>query len=94
MALAEVGEALGTTLPDAVDSHVRRWGGGLPQYDLGHTDRVAAARADVAPLPGLELVGAAYDGVGIAAVLDGASRTASTILDALPPSSTTRQEPR
>ena len=94
VALAEVGEALGTTLPDPVDSHVRRWGGGLPQYDLGHTDRVAAARADVAPLPGLELVGAAYDGVGIAAVLDGASRTASTILDALPPSSTTRQEPR
>ena len=94
VALAEVGEALGTTLPEPVDSHVRRWGGGLPQYDLGHTDRVAVTRADVAPLPGLELVGAAYDGVGIAAVLDGASRAATTILDALPPSSTTRQEHR
>lgn len=94
VALSEVGQALGTTLPDPVDSHVRRWGGGLPQYDLGHTDRVAVARADVAPLPGLELVGAAYDGVGIAAVVDGASRTATTILDALPPSTTTRQEHR
>lgn len=89
VALAEVGEALGVALPQPVDSHVRRWGGGLPQYDLGHTERVAAARADVAPLAGLELVGAAYDGVGIAAVLDGAPRTATAILDALPPSSTT-----
>lgn len=89
VALAEVGDALGVTLPEPADSHVRRWGGGLPQYDLGHTERVAVARADVAPLPGLELAGAAYDGVGIAAVLDGASCTATAILDALPPSSTT-----
>ncbi len=94
VALAEVGEALGATLPTPVESHVRRWGGGLPQYDLGHTDRVAAARADVASLPGLELVGAAYDGVGIAAVLDGARRTATTIRDALPPSTTIPEEHR
>src|SRR5699024_1454910 len=62
-ALAEVGAALGTTLPSPVASHGRRWGGGLPQYDLGHTDRIAAAREDVAVLPGLELAGAAYDGI-------------------------------
>ncbi|WP_435198410.1 protoporphyrinogen oxidase [Janibacter sp. GS2] len=93
-ALAEVGEALGATLPTPVDSHVRRWGGGLPQYDLGHTDRVAAARDDVAGLPGLELAGAAYDGVGVAAVLDGAARAATTTLQALPPSSIPRQEHR
>lgn len=94
VALAEVGAALGTPLPDPVDSHVRRWGGGLPQYDLGHTERVAAARDDVAGLPGLALTGAAYEGVGIAAVLEDAARSATTILDALPPSSTTRQEHR
>src|SRR5690606_36239741 len=81
VALAEVGRALGTDLPRPVDSHVRRWGGGLPQYDIGHTDGVAAARSDVAGLPGLELAGAAYDGVGIGAVLAGAARTATTILD-------------
>jgi oxygen-dependent protoporphyrinogen oxidase len=92
VALAEVGEALGAALPAPVDSHVRRWGGGLPQYDLGHTERVATARADVAGLPGLALAGAAYDGVGIAAVLDDAARAATTILDVLPPSSPTRQE--
>lgn len=94
VALDEVGQALGARLPQPVDAHVQRWGGGLPQYDLGHTDRVAATRADVAGLPGIELVGAAYDGVGIAAVLDGAARAASTISSSCPPSTPTRQEQR
>ena len=84
-ALAEIGRALGTDLPRPVDAHV--------QYDLGHTGRVAAVRSAVAGLPGLEVTGAAYDGVGIGAVLTGAAATATTILDTLPPSSTTRQEP-
>lgn len=91
-ALAEIGEAVGAPLPTPVDVHVQRWGGGLPQYDLGHTGRVTAVRAAVAALPGLEVTGAAYDGVGIGAVLSGAAATATSVLDALPPSSTTRQE--
>lgn len=94
IALDEVGQALGTRLPQPLDAHVQRWGGGLPQYDLGHTDKVATTRADVAGLPGIELVGAAYDGVGIAAVLDGAARAASTISTTCPPSTPTRQEQR
>ncbi|QBF46134.1 protoporphyrinogen oxidase [Janibacter limosus] len=93
-ALAEIGRALGVDLPRPVDAHVQRWGGGLPQYDLGHTGRVAAVRSAVAGVPGLEVTGAAYDGVGIGAVLTDAAATATTILDTLPPSSTTRQEPR
>ncbi|GAA8850921.1 protoporphyrinogen oxidase [Helicobacter pylori] len=94
VALSEIGQALGAPLPAPVDHHVQRWGGGLPQYDLGHTERVAAVRAAVDELPGIEVTGAAYDGVGIGAVLTGAAATATTILDALPPSSTPRQEPR
>ncbi|WP_068264756.1 protoporphyrinogen oxidase [Janibacter limosus] len=93
-ALQEIGTALRTDLPRPVDAHVQRWGGGLPQYDLGHTGRVAAVRSAVAGLPGLEVTGAAYDGVGIGAVLTGAAATATTILDTIPPSSTTRQESR
>lgn len=46
---------------------VQRWGGGLPQYAVGHVDRVARVRAAVAEVPGLAVCGAAYDGVGIAA---------------------------
>lgn len=66
---AEIGLALGRPLPAPVDAYVQRWGGGLPQYTVGHRDRVERIRAGVAQLPGVEVAGAAYDGVGIAAVL-------------------------
>jgi oxygen-dependent protoporphyrinogen oxidase len=47
--------------------HVRKWGGGLPQYTVGHLDRVADVRRAVAAVPGLAVCGASYDGVGVAA---------------------------
>ena len=69
IAVAEVSEALGHQLPRIVDTHVQRWGGALPQYTVGHVDRVARIRADTAAAPGLELAGAAYEGVGIPACI-------------------------
>jgi oxygen-dependent protoporphyrinogen oxidase len=69
LAVAEVSEALGHQLPRIVDTHVQRWGGALPQYTVGHVDRVARIRAGVAALPGLELAGAAYEGVGVPACI-------------------------
>ncbi|MBB6627086.1 FAD-dependent oxidoreductase [Nocardioides sp. KIGAM211] len=57
-----------------VDTHVQRWGGGLPQYAPGHLERVARIRVDVARVPGLSVCGAAYDGVGIPAVIASAHR--------------------
>ena len=59
-----------------VDSHVQRWGGGLPQYAVGHLDRIERIRAAVAQVPGLAVCGAAYDGVGIPAVIASARRAA------------------
>ncbi len=76
IAVAEVGEALGRPLPHVVDAHVQRWGGGLPQYAVGHVDRVGTIRDDVARLPGIEVAGAVYDGVGIPAVVASATRAA------------------
>lgn len=51
-----------------LDSRVVRWGGGLPQYAVGHLDLVRRVRAAVAAHPGLAVAGAAYGGVGIPAV--------------------------
>jgi len=52
-------------LPRLVDSRVTRWGGGLPQYAVGHLQLVARLRR---ALPaGLAVAGAAYDGVGVPA---------------------------
>ena len=59
-----------------VESHVQRWGGALPQYAVGHLDRIARVRAAVAEVPGLAVCGAAYDGVGIPAVI-GSARAAA-----------------
>jgi oxygen-dependent protoporphyrinogen oxidase len=38
----------------------------MPQYEVGHLDRVAAIEARLEALPGLTVAGAAYRGVGIA----------------------------
>jgi oxygen-dependent protoporphyrinogen oxidase len=73
--LSDLADAIGLT--DApVDADVQRWGGGLPQYAVGHLDRVARIREGVARLPGLAVCGAAYDGVGIPAVIASARRAA------------------
>ncbi len=73
--LADLAEAVGLRATP-VDVHVQRWGGGLPQYALGHLDRVARIRAAVDKVPGLSVCGAAYDGVGIPAVIASAHRGA------------------
>ncbi len=51
-------------------------GGALPQYTVGHLDRVAAIRAGVAAQPGLAVCGAAFDGIGIPACI-GTARSAA-----------------
>jgi len=44
---------------------VRRWPLSLPQYSVGHLDRMAKLAAIVDGFPGLHLVGNAYYGVGL-----------------------------
>lgn len=82
LAMAEMGEVMGVRgLP--VDTRVTRWGGGLPQYNVGHLDRVARVRAAVAVQPGLAVCGAAYDGLGIPACISTARTAAAVILGGL-----------
>ncbi len=76
--LADLQEAVGLTARP-VDTHVQRWGGGLPQYAVGHLDRVARVRSAVAAVPGLAVCGAAYDGVGIPAVIGSAHRAVAAL---------------
>ena len=79
LAAAELAEATGIT-GSPVESRVTRWGGGLPQYNVGHLDRVARIRAAVAGQPGLAVAGAAYDGVGIPACIATARAAADQVL--------------
>jgi oxygen-dependent protoporphyrinogen oxidase len=63
-----------------IDARVTRWGGGLPQYAVGHVEKVARIRAALARVPGLAVCGAAYDGVGIPACIAAARLAADQVL--------------
>ncbi len=46
-------------------TEVQRWPAAMPQYAVGHLDRVAKIEEIVAGIPNLFLAGAAYRGVGV-----------------------------
>jgi protoporphyrinogen/coproporphyrinogen III oxidase len=79
LAAGEFAAATGVSGPPA-EARVTRWGGGLPQYTVGHLDRVARIRASVAAQPGLAVCGAAYDGLGIPACIATARTAADQVL--------------
>jgi protoporphyrinogen/coproporphyrinogen III oxidase len=82
LAAAELAAATGVR-GTPVAHRVTRWGGALPQYTVGHLDRVARIRAAVATQPGLAVCGAAYDGVGIPACVATARAAASRVMEFL-----------
>jgi oxygen-dependent protoporphyrinogen oxidase len=70
-------------LPEAIDTRVTRWGGGLPQYAPGHLDRVSRVRAAVEEYDTLAVAGAAYDGVGIPACVRSGTAAGARVSKAL-----------
>jgi oxygen-dependent protoporphyrinogen oxidase len=70
-----------TAAPVAV--HVQRWGGGLPQYGVGHVDRIRTIDDAVAGVPGLEVAGAALHGVGVPACVGRARAAAERVAEQL-----------
>jgi oxygen-dependent protoporphyrinogen oxidase len=60
----QLGRVLGP-LPQTVETVVRRWPLSLPQYSVGHLDRMAELESILAATPALRLVGSAYYGVGL-----------------------------
>lgn len=75
-----VAEHSGAALPDPLAHHVQRWTQALPQYDVGHADRIEAVTRVVAEVEGLELAGSAYDGVGIPACIATARAAAARVV--------------
>jgi len=63
-ARAELREALGITAAPAL-ARVFRWPKAMPQYHVGHLARVETIERRAGALPGLDLAGGAYRGVGI-----------------------------
>ena len=63
---------------------VHRWPRGMPQYVLGHPERLERIDAALARHPGLALAGAAYRGVGIPDCIASGEAAAESVLSGLP----------
>jgi oxygen-dependent protoporphyrinogen oxidase len=76
---AELADLLGITGPP-LWTMIARWSNSMPQYHLGHLDRVARIEARIPAIPGLELAGSAYRGVGIPHAIHSGEQAAEEIL--------------
>jgi oxygen-dependent protoporphyrinogen oxidase len=76
-------------LPARAEAHaVVRWPASMPQYGIGHVDRVSRVRAS---LPGgVFVTGASYDGVGVSDCIRAAGEQAAAVLAHLDPDQESR----
>jgi oxygen-dependent protoporphyrinogen oxidase len=59
---------------------VFRWHLGMPQYTMGHLDRVDTIEERCAAIPGLALAGGGYRGVGLPNCIEGGERGVTKVL--------------
>jgi oxygen-dependent protoporphyrinogen oxidase len=78
--VADVADLLGLSRPEPLETRLVRWGGGLPQYLVGHPARVDAVRTAVSAVPGLAIAGAAFRGVGVPACIRDAGHAVEALL--------------
>ncbi len=79
---AELADLLGLTgSPQLV--RIARWPASMPQYHVGHLDRVAAIEGRQAANPGLFLAGNAYRGVGVPQCIASGEQAAEHVVDYL-----------
>lgn len=62
-------------------SQVVRWNDAMPQYNIGHLERVTQIKNAIAQIPGFHLCSNAFDGVGIAPVIGAALKTATDVVE-------------
>jgi len=65
----DLSEVFNTLIPDS-PAALTRWDSSLPQYDVGHRQRIAAIDAACADLHGLVMTGAWRDGLGLPACVE------------------------
>ncbi len=68
---------------DPIFARVRRWPSAMPQYSVGHLERVTRIEREVLDLPNLTLAGAAYRGVGIPDCVRSGEQAAQTVFKRL-----------
>ena len=79
LALRELQSILGP-LPQPTSTFVSRWPLSLPQYAVGHLERIAELDRSLGSLPGLHLLGNSLRGVGLPDLIREARSLASSLL--------------
>ncbi|MCB0036271.1 MAG: protoporphyrinogen oxidase [Anaerolineales bacterium] len=79
IAQREIRETLGITAAPQL-RHIFRWPNGLPQYNLGHLERLQRIDEELGQLSGLYVAGAAYNGVGIPDCIKSGEAAAEKVL--------------
>jgi oxygen-dependent protoporphyrinogen oxidase len=82
LARAELRRTLGITAPPILH-RVFRWPKAMPQYTLGHLERLAAIEQRLAVLPGLFVAGSAYRGIGLPDCIQSGEQAAEAALKCL-----------
>ena len=88
IAQEELSELIGLT-GDPLVSRVVRWNDAMPQYHIGHGDRVRIIDEEIASTPGLSFTSNALHGVGIAPVIKQADQVAHEVIASLKESGNT-----
>lgn len=82
IARREIEDVLGVTgEPDLI--RVYRWERGMPQYNLGHLQRVETIRAECDAIPGFEIAGNMLRGVGIPDCIASGEQAAANLISTL-----------
>lgn len=64
-----------------IDFHVARHLNGIPEYNIGHSERVERVSARLRNLPGMYLAGNSYTGIGISECISSAKESARRVSD-------------
>ena len=91
--LADLADLTGLRAVPAATA-VHRWSRALAQHEVGHPERVQAARRALAGAPGVVLAGASYDGGGIAGCLRSGEAAAAAVLASARPATPPVTQPR
>lgn len=80
MVLSELKDIIGLTA-EPVMTKIYRWIKGMPQYTVGHLQRVENIEARTAAIPGIYVVGGSYKGVGVGDCINVGSQAAEKALE-------------
>lgn len=89
LALRELAELLGARGEPAL-FRVVRWQQAMPQYHVGHAERVDRIFSQARRLPGLALCGNAYRGVGVPACIESGQAAAAAVIGCNTPENAAR----